>query len=166
MMGMKMSVFFCATLSTTGSVLKCSSFFQPEEGGKQQQQYNSQYLEKIIEILQSSPLLAYRQVGVNGVFKSNAPPWKYPVLAFQQGNWDGVWPWKYIWTLLKYDREWVNKTESVLKCRALFLKSIPLDAWCLVFLVTSCDIYLKFSFIFSPQMISCLRSLDYWNTVE
>lgn len=66
--------FFCATLSTTGSVLKCSSFFQPEEGGKQQQQYNSQYLEKIIEILQSSPLLAYRQVGVNGVFKSNAPP--------------------------------------------------------------------------------------------
>lgn len=49
-------------------------FFQPEEGGKQQQQYNSQYLEKIIEILQSSPLLAYRQVGVNGVFKSNAPP--------------------------------------------------------------------------------------------
>lgn len=35
---------------------------QAEEAGKQQQHNNSQYLEKIIDILQSSPLLAYRQV--------------------------------------------------------------------------------------------------------
>lgn len=89
-----MSVFFFVLLSQPLVLSQnVPPFFQPEEGGKQQQQYNSQYLEKIIEILQSSPLLAYRQVGVNGVFKSNAPPLgKYPVLAFQQGNWDGVWP--------------------------------------------------------------------------
>ena len=37
---------------------------QPEEGGKQHQQNNSQYLEKIIDILQTSPVLAYRQVCV------------------------------------------------------------------------------------------------------
>ena len=37
-------------------------FLQPEEGGKQHQQHNSQYLEKIINILQSSPILAYKQV--------------------------------------------------------------------------------------------------------
>lgn len=75
MMGMKMSGFFlCYSLNHWFCLKMFLLFFQPEEGGKQQQQYNSQYLEKIIEILQSSPLLAYRQVGVNGVFKSNAPP--------------------------------------------------------------------------------------------
>ena len=40
---------------------------QAEEAGKQQQHNNSQYLEKIIDILQSSPLLAYRQVRVTCV---------------------------------------------------------------------------------------------------
>lgn len=44
-----------------GAREKFSRCMKPEEGGKQHQQHNSQYLEKIIDILQSSPLLAYRQ---------------------------------------------------------------------------------------------------------
>lgn len=43
---------------------------QAEEAGKQQQHNNSQYLEKIIDILQSSPLLAYRQVMFHCVHSS------------------------------------------------------------------------------------------------
>ena len=38
--------------------------FQIEEGGKQHQQNNSQYLDKIVDILQTSPMLAYQQVFV------------------------------------------------------------------------------------------------------
>lgn len=45
----------------SGAREKFSRCMKREEGGKQQQQHNSQYLEKIIDILQSSPLLAYRQ---------------------------------------------------------------------------------------------------------
>lgn len=44
-----------------GAREKFSRCMKPEEGGKQHQQHNSQYLEKIINILQSSPILAYKQ---------------------------------------------------------------------------------------------------------
>jgi len=44
-----------------GAREKFARCMKAEEAGKQQQHNNSQYLEKIIDILQSSPLLAYRQ---------------------------------------------------------------------------------------------------------
>ena len=41
----------------------CLFLLQPYEGGKQQHHQSFQYLDKILNILQSSPLIAYPQVG-------------------------------------------------------------------------------------------------------